>query len=62
MSVSTQLKLPITNAKDRPKGTRLGLIAATYYLPKIPTTFVVAWCVDKFGRKIPLVSVLRPSV
>lgn len=34
----------------------MGLIAATYYLPKIPTTFVVAWFVDRFGRKIPMVS------
>ena len=35
------------------------MIAATYYLPKIPTTFVVAWFVDRFGRKIPMVSQIK---
>lgn len=29
--------------------------------PKIPTTFLVAYMVDKFGRKIPLVSLLYAS-
>lgn len=24
--------------------------------PKIPATFLIAWVVDKYGRKIPLVS------
>ncbi|WWD20487.1 hypothetical protein CI109_104963 [Kwoniella shandongensis] len=37
-----------------PSGTKLGLIAASYYLPKIPLTFVIAWMVDKYGRKIGL--------
>lgn len=37
-----------------PTGTRLGLIAASYYLPKIPAVFVLAWLVDKFGRKLLL--------
>ncbi|UOH85352.1 hypothetical protein LQV05_002173, partial [Cryptococcus neoformans] len=39
---------------DTPTGTRLGLIAASYYLPKIPLTFVIAWMVDRYGRKIGL--------
>ncbi|RSH83785.1 hypothetical protein EHS25_005400 [Saitozyma podzolica] len=39
---------------DAPTGTRLGLIAATYYLPKIPMTFVIAYLVDKYGRKLTL--------
>lgn len=38
----------------KPAGTRLGLIAASYYLPKIPATFVIAWLIDRFGRKIAL--------
>jgi hypothetical protein len=37
-----------------PKGHRLGLIAAAYYLPKIPGAVIIAWCCDRFGRK-PLV-------
>ncbi|WWC98969.1 hypothetical protein V866_005863 [Kwoniella sp. B9012] len=37
-----------------PTGTKLGLIAASYYLPKIPFTFVIAWMVDRYGRKIGL--------
>ncbi|OCF34091.1 sugar transporter [Kwoniella heveanensis BCC8398] len=39
---------------DKPTGTKLGLIAASYYLPKIPLTFVIAWMVDRYGRKIGL--------
>ncbi|GFZ44381.1 hypothetical protein JCM24511_02103 [Saitozyma sp. JCM 24511] len=39
---------------DAPSGTRLGLIAATYYLPKIPMTFIIAYLVDKYGRKLTL--------
>lgn len=30
--------------------------------PKIPTTFVVAWMVDRYGRKIPLVSITFATV
>ncbi|KAH8928459.1 hexose transport-related protein [Atractiella rhizophila] len=37
-----------------PKGTRLGLIAATYYLPKIPSAFIVAELTDRYGRKLSL--------
>ncbi|WOO83976.1 Lactose permease [Vanrija pseudolonga] len=39
---------------NSPVGTDLGLIAATYYLPKIPLTFVIAWIIDRWGRKIAL--------
>jgi len=44
----------VLTVKHSPAGTRLGLIAATYYLPKIPLTFVIAWIIDKWGRKIAL--------
>ncbi|KAM0791074.1 hypothetical protein ACM66B_004365 [Microbotryomycetes sp. NB124-2] len=37
---------------DAPKGTRLGLIAATYYFPKLPGTIFLAWVADKYGRKM----------
>lgn len=69
--------LPAWQTKfDHPTGTRLGLIAASYYLcvlhdgkpialtlhrPKIPATFIIAWLVDHYGRKIPLVSEAKQS-
>ncbi|KAK4052612.1 hypothetical protein OIO90_004240 [Microbotryomycetes sp. JL221] len=36
---------------DHPKGTKLGLIAATYYFPKLPGTIALAWVADRYGRK-----------
>lgn len=37
-----------------PAGYDLGLISASYYLPKIPMCFVFAWLTDKYGRKCTL--------
>lgn len=34
-----------------PKGTTLGLIAASLYLPKIPVLPLLSWFVDRYGRK-----------
>ncbi len=36
---------------DQPRGYTLGLIAAAYYLPKIPGAPIIAWFSDKYGRK-----------
>jgi MFS family permease len=36
---------------NQPKGYTLGLIAAAYYLPKIPGAPIIAICSDRFGRK-----------
>ncbi|KAL8277863.1 hypothetical protein RQP46_009682 [Phenoliferia psychrophenolica] len=39
---------------NRPAGYDLGLISASYYLPKIPSVFILAWIADRFGRKAPI--------
>lgn len=41
-----------------PKGTTLGLIAASLYLPKIPVLPLLSWFVDRYGRKPNLVRLM----
>ncbi|KAI5479111.1 hypothetical protein MNV49_004110 [Pseudohyphozyma bogoriensis] len=36
---------------NHPAGYDLGLISASYYLPKIPLSFVIPYFCDRFGRK-----------
>jgi MFS family permease len=42
--------------QDSPIGTRLGLIAASYYLPKIQLSPVFAMLADEVGRK-PVIAI-----
>lgn len=37
-----------------PSGLRLGVIAATLFLPGIPFAFIAEWITTRFGRRIPI--------
>jgi MFS family permease len=38
----------------RPTGIHLGLISASFYLPKVILAWVAPWVNDRYGRKVPL--------
>lgn len=39
---------------NHPTGNRLGLYAATFYLPSIPSAFLGDYLANRFGRRIPI--------
>jgi MFS family permease len=41
---------------SHPTGNRLGLYAATFYLPSIPAAFLGDVLADRFGRRLPILA------
>jgi MFS family permease len=51
VSRSCVSRLRVLTPQDTPTGTKLGLIAASYYLPKIPLAPLFSILTDRYGRR-----------